>query len=306
MEFEWFGHGSQAASITHRPTPQPSPCAEDLREPTRSRVSASLKVNDAVLAAQPRARCHARPSHLAACLARSRSQAPLRGGDHRRWRPRPGDGLLPRQGARRHRCRGPGEGLAGRRQHRTQHHDRALQLPAERQRPLLRAFLATLGRPQPGPQFQRHVQPAGRAQSVPFGRPARRRRPPRQRHAPERHRRRAARPRAGARHAPDARFRRRALSDPRRSPAAARRHRAPRCRRLGLRARGRSSRDRHHPELRGHRHPPGRRARRGRRDHAGADRRQQDRHRRRRQHFAHRARWPISLCRSRATSCRRS
>ncbi len=47
-----------------------------------------------------------------------------------------------------------------------------------------------------------------------------------------------------------------ALSRARRGAAAARRHRTPRCGRLGLRARGRCPRRRHHPELRGDRHPP--------------------------------------------------
>ena len=59
------------------------------------------------------------------------------------------------------------------------------------------------------------------------------------------------------------RFRQCPLSDPGRAAAAARRHRAPRRGCLGLCARRRQPRRRHHPELRGHRHPP--RERRGRR-----------------------------------------
>ena len=47
-----------------------------------------------------------------------------------------------------------------------------------------------------------------------------------------------------------------ALPGPGCGPAAARRHRPPRRRGLGLRARRRRAGRRHHPELRGHRHPP--------------------------------------------------
>jgi heterotetrameric sarcosine oxidase beta subunit len=50
-------------------------------------------------------------------------------------------------------------------------------------------------------------------------------------------------------------YRQCALPDHGRPPAAPRRHRPPRRRRLGLRPRRRSARRRHHPELRGHRHP---------------------------------------------------
>ncbi len=47
--------------------------------------------------------------------------------------------------ARHHQCRGAREGLARRRQHRAQHHDRALQLPVGRERAALRAFAEALG-----------------------------------------------------------------------------------------------------------------------------------------------------------------
>ena len=50
-------------------------------------------------------------------------------------------------------------------------------------------------------------------------------------------------------------FDERALSDPGRAAAAARRHRAPRRGGLGLCPRRRPARRRHHPEMRGHRHP---------------------------------------------------
>ena len=62
-------------------------------------------------------------------------------------------------------------------------------------------------------------------------------------------------------HGAAARLRQCALPDPGRPAAAARRHGAPRRRRLGLCPRRRQPRRRHHPELRGHRHPQSRTAR---------------------------------------------
>ena len=80
----------------------------------------------------------------------------------------------------------------------------------------------------------------------------------RQRHAAERHRRRAADAGRDRQALPRPRPQREgALPGRRRPAAAARRHRAPRRRRLGLCARRRPARRRHHRELRGDRLPEG-------------------------------------------------
>ena len=84
--------------------------------------------------------------------------------------------------------------------------------------------------------------------------------------------------------APFLEFRSRALSDPGRPAAAARRHGAARRRRLGLCARRVRSRRRHHPELRSDRfHPRRARRHRRRRDHARHDPGEEGRRGRRRQ-----------------------
>ena len=87
----------------------------------------------------------------------------------------------------------------------------------------------------------------------------------------------AARPRAGARHGPDARFRQCALPHQGRAAAAARRHGAARRRGVGLCPRGGPARRRHHPELRGHGHPRRGRARARRGDDARLHRREASR-----------------------------
>ena len=122
-----------------------------------------------------------------------------------------------------------------------------------RKHALLRMVDEALGGARAGLELQRHGEPARGAQCLPLRSPARCLCAPRQRHAAQRRRCRAARPRAGQDARPLRRFRQCALSDPRRAAAAARRHRAPRCRRLGLRPRRRQPRRRHHPELRGDR-----------------------------------------------------
>ena len=199
---------------------------------------------------------------LEAGLARRGAQAGLRRRHRRRRRAWAGDGVLSRQGARHHQRRRAGEGLARQRQRRAQHHHHPLQLSAARQHPLLRMVDEAVGGAGAGPQLQRHGEPARRAQPLSLRRPARRLRPARQRHAAQRRRCRAARPRAGAGHCALSRFRQRPLPDPGRPDAAARRHRAPRRGGLGLCAGGRPARRRHRAELRGHRHPRRRRARR--------------------------------------------
>ena len=77
-------------------------------------------------------------------------------------------------------------------------------------------------------------------------------------------------PRRGPRGLAVPRLRRRALSDPRRAAAPARRDGAARRRRLGVRAGGGRARGRPDPELRGHRLPHRGRARARGRDHARA------------------------------------
>ena len=110
----------------------------------------------------------------------------------------------------------------------------------------------------------------------------------------------------GAPHGAVPRLRQRALPDPGRAAAAARRHRAARRGGLGLCARRRHARRRHHPELRGDRHRHRGRPRHRRRDDA--------RHRSARRRSASRSpatpraspRWRACGCRSRATCCRPS
>ena len=100
-------------------------------------------------------------------LAQPGAEARIRRRHRRRRRPWAGDRLLPRQGARHHQCRGDREGLARRRQYRAQHDDRALQLSLGRKRASLRAFAEAVGGSVPGPELQRHVQPARPAQPRP-------------------------------------------------------------------------------------------------------------------------------------------
>ena len=171
-------------------------------------------------------------------MAQPRAEATLRGDRRRRRRPRAGDRLLPGQRAWRARCRGARKRLAGRWQHRAQHHDHSLQLPVGRERPDLRPRRQAVGEPLPRAEFQRHVQPARRRQpraqpARPAGDQAATARQP-----AERHRQRVSdargdqTARTAAQH-----LARRALSDSRRLPAAARRHGAARRGRLGLRPR---------------------------------------------------------------------
>src|SRR5215207_6515729 len=113
------------------------------------------------------------------------------------------------------------------RQCRPQHHDRALELPPVRQCALLRMVDEALAGAGAEHQLQRHGEPEGRAEPLPFGRPARRLRPARQFHAAARSRRGASGPGAGAQDGALPRFRERALPDPGRAFAASRRHGAP-------------------------------------------------------------------------------
>ncbi len=174
------------------------------------------------LLARPRG--SVRPQEMAAHLARPGTEAPIRRGDHRRRRARSRHRLPPRRRIRHHQRRGAGEGLDRLRQRRPQHHDHPLQLPAARQYRLLRAVDEAVGDDGARPQLQHHGQPARRAEPLPFRRAARRLCAARQRHAHQRHRRRAARP--GRREEAGAvpQFRQCALSDPGRAAAAARRH----------------------------------------------------------------------------------
>ena len=143
--------------------------------------------------------CVAAPRTLAAGLAFAGAQARLRRGHRRRRRARLGHGLLLGQGAGRQQRGRAGERLSGRRQHRPQHHHRALQLSARRSGPPLRFRAATLGRLEPRTELQRHVQPARRAQSGPYVAGHARHRTARQRESLERHRRRSAQHGRGSR-----------------------------------------------------------------------------------------------------------
>ena len=177
------------------------------------------------LLARPRG--SVRPQEMAAHLARRGTETALRRGDHRRRRTRPVDRLPPRRRIRHHQRRGAGEGLDRLRQCRPQHDDHPLQLSAPRQYRLLRAVDEAVGDDGARPQLQHHGQPARRLEPLSFGRPARRLCTARQRHAHQRHRRRAARCGGGQEDGAVPEFRQCALPDPGRAAAAARRHGAP-------------------------------------------------------------------------------
>ena len=180
------------------------------------------------------------PRALAARVAQSRAQAALRRRHRRRRRARARDRLLPREEARHHQRRGAREGLARRRQHRAQHDDRPLELPPRPQRAFLRVLAQAVGEARAGPQLQRDVQRARRAEPRAFAGGDGRGDAPRQRDAAQRHRREVHVARRDRALDPEPRLLAgRALPDPRRPPAAARRHGAPRRGRLGLRARRR-------------------------------------------------------------------
>ena len=148
--------------------------------------------------------------------------------------------------------RGAREGLARRRQHRAQHHDHPLELPAGRRRCAIyekaRSLYETLIA---GAELQRHVQPARRADAGADRARAARLEAHRACEPPRRHRERVRRPRAHQGDRADHEPRRPALPGARRAVAAARRHRPPRRRRLGLCPRRQRPGRRHHPELRG-------------------------------------------------------
>ena len=103
------------------------------------------------------------------------------------------------------------------------------------------------------------------------------------------------------------RFRECALSDPGRAAATARRDGAPRCGGLGLCARRRPARRRHHPELRGDRHSASRMAASSAsRRHAALSGRRRSALAVRRQLVAGRCACRPDACRSKAMSCRPS
>ena len=179
--------------------------------------------------------------------------------------------FYPRQGARHPQRRADRARLDRPGQCRPQHHHRPLQLPARRERAFLRVEPEALGGAQPDAELQRHVLAARRAEPRQQSGAARPACAARQRHAAERHRRRAADAGGDRKTLPRPRPQReRALPGRRRAAAAARRHRAARRRRLGLCACRRPARRRHHRELRGDRLPEGRRPHRRRGDRAAA------------------------------------
>ena len=253
----------------------------------------------------PRQRLH-RPQALAAGLARRRAARGLRRRHRRGRRAWALDRALSRQGAWRRQCRGDREGLDRLRQCRAQHDDRALELSAAGQHPALRAFAEAVGGAGAGPELQRDGQPARRAEPLPYRCAARRLCPARQCDAAARRRRRTARPGRRARHGALPRFRQRALSDPGRAVAAARRHGPARRGRLGLCQGGERARGRHRAELRGDRFPHRARQDRRRRDCARVHQGEESRHRR--SPAAPRAspRWRVCGCRSKAMCCRPS
>jgi len=224
------------------------------------------------------------PRGLAARMARPEAEAALRCRHRRRRGSRPCHRVLPREGARPRQHRRAGEGLSWRRQYGAQHDDRPLELPPRPQRAFLRAVAQVVGRAVAGPQLQCDVQRARRAEPRSFARRHGRRDAPRKCDAPQRHRRRVSAARRDR--PPDSEPRllaRRALPDPGRPAAAARRHGAPRCGRVGLCARGGCTRRRHHPAMRGDRHPRRKRCDRGHRHDAGLYRNHQARARGRRE-----------------------
>ena len=135
--------------------------------------------------------------------------------------------LLPGEAVRPGQHRGAGEGLDRRRQHRTKHHHRPLELPARRQRALLRVLAQAVGGAGAGLQLQCHVLAAEHSQSLPRRRAARRLHPPRQRDDPQRRGCGVPRPRGRPGDVSFPQFRQCPLSDHRRPAAAARRHRPP-------------------------------------------------------------------------------
>ncbi len=183
------------------------------------------------------AQCAELPRRLAARVAQSCAQASLRRGHRRRRRTRARDRLLPREGARPRQRRGAREGLARRRQHRAQHDDRPLELPPRPQRAFLRVLAQAVGEARAGPQLQRDVQRARRAEPRAFAGGHGRGDAPRQRDAAQWHRREVHVGQRDREMDPEPRLLAGgALPDPGRPPAAARRHGPPRRGGLGLRA----------------------------------------------------------------------
>src|SRR6266511_2800959 len=192
-----------------------------------------------------------------AVLAGRGAQAVLRRDRRRWWGARPRDRLLPRAQPRHHRRVRAREGLARRRQHRAEHHHHPLELPLGRVGGDLRALVEALGGAGGGPRLRPRVQPAWRPQ--PRARPERRAllAAPRERQRHERRGRRVAQRGGGGRVLPDRqRLAGRQVPGPRGDAPAARRHRAPRPGRLGVRDRGRPPRRRHRRALRGDRVRP--------------------------------------------------
>ena len=224
----------------------------------------------------------------------------------RRRRARTLDGLLPREEPRHHERRRAGAWLARRREHGPQHDGRALELPVGRERGDLRVQPEALGVARGRARLRRDAEPARRRQ--PGAQPPRRPRgeAARLREPRQRHRLRMARARRSEGLPADHQhLARRPVPGARRLAAAPGRHRAPRPRRLGLRARRRPARRGHHPELRGHGLPDSAATR------SSASRRLAGRSRPGPSRWLPRATprpWPTSSgsgCRSRATRSRR-
>ena len=172
-------------------------------------------------------------------MALAGAQAGVRHPHRGRWRARARGRLLPCEEPRYHQRGGGGARLAGRRQHRAQHHGGALQLSLSRERAALRLLAEALRGPLARAQLQRHVESA-RARHA-GAQPARPRvaRPLGECHAHERHRGAAPDARRGGRAHSGARYVSRCtLSRARRLHAAPRGNCTARCRRLGIRARG--------------------------------------------------------------------
>ena len=161
----------------------------------------------------------------------------LRRAHHRRRRSRPGRRLLSGERARHQQCRRARKRLDRRRQYRAQHHDHPLQLSVRRERRTLRSRGAAVGGSVAGPQLQRHVLPARGSDAGAHRARCPGVQAPRARQPRRRGRQRVADRAGGQGLLPAAEHWRHPLPGAGSCAAAPRRHRAPRCRRLGVRAR---------------------------------------------------------------------